>query len=142
MFRLANRVSHQVIELKVKVSLARTVYVDGKKERQFYNLHLERDTLTALALSWTIVHPLSEDSPLWGQSLEEIEKANTEILVTLIGMDETYNQMLYTRTSYRASELLVGAKFEPMFHRAEDGSHTILDISKIDLHKKVNLPTS
>ncbi len=140
MFRLANQVNHQVLELHAKVFLSRIKIIDGKKERQFYNLHLERDTLSALALSWTIVHPLSEDSPLWGQSLKEIEEARTEILVTVLGMDETFNQTMYTRTSYRASEFVVGAKFEPMYHRADDGSHTILDLSKLGDYKEVMLP--
>ena len=142
MFRIANSAKHQIIELQARVFLSKVEFVDGEKSRQYYRLDIERDSVSALPLSWTIVHPITPESPLFGYGQKELEDSRAEILVTLIGMDETFNQTVYTRTSYRAGELVTGASFVPMFHRSDDGSHTILDLSKLNDYESAILPIS
>ena len=61
-------------------------------------------------LSWTIVHPIDDSSPLAGLSPEELQASEAEFLVLLTGFDETFAQTVHARSSYRADELVYGAR--------------------------------
>ena len=52
--------------------------------RVFYS-----SNLGGVPLSWTIVHPIDDASPLAGRTRESLEEARAEILVLLTGIDET-----------------------------------------------------
>jgi inward rectifier potassium channel len=139
MVRLVNARSNHLIELEAQVTLARNEHIDGREQRKFYNLSLELQKVNYLALSWTLVHPIDESSPLLGLSQEEIDAANTEILVNLKAFDEMYAQTVYSRTSYKAEQIVCGAKFITMMSTAHDGV-TILDIDKLNSFETAGLP--
>jgi len=66
MFRLVNGRNNQLIEIKAQVIFARFVSENGKTIRKFDLLALERRSVTFFPLTWTVVHPIDEGSPLWG----------------------------------------------------------------------------
>ena len=107
---------------------------------KFYPLHLEYSKVNSLALSWTIVHPINEDSPLYNYTREEIAGSKTEVIVNIKAFDDHFSNIVQQRTSYTYQQVVYGAKFLPMFERAHDGSHTILELNKINLHESVKLP--
>ncbi|MFC3366358.1 hypothetical protein ACFOG5_24550 [Pedobacter fastidiosus] len=43
--------------------------IDGKLKRSFYPLELERSKISILSLNWTLVHPITEDSPMFEKTL-------------------------------------------------------------------------
>src|SRR5439155_13854235 len=88
---------------------------DGRLVRRYRLLPLERNKVTFFPLSWPIVHPIDEQSPLAGKSREDLEREQAEILVLLTGVDETYEQTVQARTSYRADEIVWNARFQPVF---------------------------
>ena len=67
-FRVANARSNELIEVTAKVILSRFEQVDGVHTRRYYPLPLERDGVVFLPLTWTVVHPIDEQSPLHGES--------------------------------------------------------------------------
>lgn len=138
MFRIANGRKNQLIECETTILFN---YLDKETNmRRFINLTLEYNKVNALSLSWTVVHPINEDSPLNGLSKLDLEEMKTEIIVMFKAFDDTYSQVVHTRHSYTAKELVWGAKFNPMFNRSNDGKATVLDLKKIGEFSIAELP--
>jgi inward rectifier potassium channel len=120
-FRVANARSNELIEVNAKVVVSRFEQVDGVHTRRYYPLKLERDGVVFLPLTWTVVHPIDEDSALHGQTPESLRDSNLEILVLLKAFDETFSTIVQTRTSYAYDDVVWGARFANAFmaHAAE-----------------------
>ncbi|WP_277480984.1 ion channel [Catalinimonas alkaloidigena] len=116
MFRIANKRSSELIEVQVKVVY--TYFDHQQKKRVYENLKLERNKVDFLAMSWTIVHPLDEDSPLFKVTKETFEQQNGEFLVLIKGFDDSFSQEVYARSSYKNDEIVWGRKFKMAY-----GSH-------------------
>lgn len=137
MFRLTNMRRNQLIEVEIEVNIG---YTDPEtKTRSFMLLPLERKKISLFPTSWTIVHPIDENSPLYGRTSEELDEMKMEIFVLLKAFDDTFSQTVYSRTSYRPGEIVFGAKFLPMFTQQENGK-TLLDLRLINAMEKVELP--
>jgi inward rectifier potassium channel len=102
---------------------------NNKQTRKFYPLPLERDKVTFFPLHWTIVHPIDEQSPLFGVTQKELEESDAEFAILLTGIDETFSQSVHSRSSYKYDEVVVGAKFRDMFLPPENG------IVRVDLRR-------
>ncbi|MGC2112370.1 MAG: ion channel [Candidatus Korobacteraceae bacterium] len=114
-FRVANARSNELIEVAAKVIVSRFEQVDGVHTRRYYQLPLERDGVVFLPLTWTVVHPINEQSPLYGETPESLRNANAEILVLLKAFDETFSTIVQTRTSYSFDDVVWGARFANAF---------------------------
>ncbi len=121
MFRLANERSSQLTEVQAVVSLSRLEPSPAGPIRRFHELRLDRPKVVFLPLHWVVVHPIDERSPLHGVGEPELRASQAEVLVLLSGMDETFSQVVHVRTSYRAEEIVWGARFVDMFLRGEEG---------------------
>ena len=131
MIRIANMRDNKIMNLEAKISATWHEEVNGKEVRKYASLKLERNRVFLFPLSWTIVHPLNEDSPFYSKGEEKLQKMNVEFLVMLEGYDESYNQMIYSNTSYTCEEIIWNAKFKMMFH-SDDEKGTVLELDKID----------
>ncbi len=136
MFRIANERSNNLMELEARVMLMQVVTVDGKQERKFDNLTLERSSVLLFPLTWTVVHPLDESSPLAGKSAGELEAMQLEILIMVKGFDDTFSQAVHSRYSYRADEIVFGAKFLPAFS-VESTGNILLELNKVSEFRNV-----
>jgi inward rectifier potassium channel len=142
MFRFANADNEQLIECEIQLVLSMTVREHEKEERKYFPLKLERDKVASLAMNWTIVHPLNEDSPIYEYSAKDLADSDAEFLILLKTFDNTYSQIVHTRSSYKYDAIIWGAKFKPMYHRAKNGSSTILELDKISDYELVKIPES
>jgi inward rectifier potassium channel len=141
MIRLANyKNTASLTEVEAKISIALIENVNGKPTNQFYNVKLETSKINALALSWTLVHPIDSDSPLYGFTAEDYESRLGEILVYVKGFDETFSNSVLARTSYTFHEVLYGHKFTPMYVRDDTVRTTIVDHSKLSHANPIDLP--
>jgi inward rectifier potassium channel len=98
--------------------------------RKFQNLTLERPSVYFFPLTWTVVHPIDESSPLRGKTQAELEALQAEILILIKGFDDTFSQTVNARYSYRYDEMVWDARFSPAFHIDGDG-HMILDVNRV-----------
>src|SRR2546423_929088 len=130
-FRIANARSSQLIEVEVQAILTKIERVDGSTMRRFYELPLERNRVVFFPLSWTVVHPIDSHSPMWGLTHADLVSAEAELLVLLIGTDETVSQRVHSRSSYQADEIVWGAKFANMFMRNEMEGIVGMNLSRI-----------
>jgi len=137
-FRIANARKNQLIELEAKVLFSRMEDSQGQTGRQFHELQLERRKVAFFPLSWTIVHPIDEQSPLYGATEEGLHQDKAEFLVLLTGIDETFSQTVHARSSYRADEIVWNAKFANIFIRTEGNDRLGIDVSRLHSIDRVN----
>jgi inward rectifier potassium channel len=139
-FRIANERRNELIEVEVTVILSRVESGAQGKSRKFHELKLERNGVIFFPLSWTIVHPITQDSPLHGLTTEEFLASDPEILILLTGTDETFSQKVHARTSYKGEEVIWGARFVDMFQGGRDGVLSV-DLGRIHDIQKAGVET-
>ena len=130
MFRIANERSNQLIRVGVQVLLSRLEFTQAGSARRFHTLLLEREEVVFFPLTWTVVHPIDERSPLHALTEAEFRRSDPEILVLLTGVDETFSQTVYSRSSYKGDEIVWGAKFMDTFQQSPEGMLSV-DLQKI-----------
>ncbi len=132
MFRIANQRRSQIIELSAKVIFSRwELNSKGERHRQFYDLELERRKVTFFPLSWTIVHPIDTESPLYHFGKADCAEAQAEFLVLLTGIDETFSQSVHARSSYISDEVVWNARFTKILEPPSGNRPLAIDISRI-----------
>jgi len=132
MLRIAPYKNITLTDAEAKVTLGIIEEENGVKKNKFFPLPLEYDKVNSLTLSWTIVHPITEESPLFGFSKTDFESVNGELLVFIKAFDDMFSNTVVTRSSYTFKEIVFGVKFNPMYHRNEEANKTILDLEKIN----------
>ncbi|KAI4876896.1 hypothetical protein NFI96_008608 [Prochilodus magdalenae] len=78
----------------------------------------------------TIIHEIDEESPFYDMSKQELESSEFEIVVILEGMVEATAMTTQCRSSYIASEILWGHRFEPVL--SEEKNYYTVDYSKFE----------
>jgi inward rectifier potassium channel len=112
MFRLANKLNHQLQNAEMRLIASVIVDADGNPVRQYFELELERKEIIFFATSWTIVHPINDKSPFYNMSKDEFELSEPEFMLQLKVYDQSYSQDTFTNTSYRKEEIIWNAKFD------------------------------
>ncbi|MEZ5016488.1 MAG: ion channel [Flavipsychrobacter sp.] len=141
MVRLATYKNNHITDVEAIATMAMHMReADGRQVTRFFRLELEITKIASMALSWTLVHLIDEKSPLFGMGHDEIMDADIEILYNMKGFDDHFSNIVQQRTSYTVSEMVYGAKFLPMFHKSDDGNTTVLELDKINLHERVDVP--
>jgi inward rectifier potassium channel len=130
-FRIINRQNNQIIDLHVRLLVSRfEPNASGIMVRRYYPLSLERESVVFFPLSWTIVHIIDKDSPLYGVTEDQLCASGAEFLILLTGMDETFSQVVNARSSYRANEIIWDAKFTDIFIYDPEGRMAGIDMNR------------
>ncbi len=132
MFRIASYKYNSLTELEVEVMVSMQIENNGETTTQYFPMKLEFAKITTLALSWTLVHVIDEESPIYEFGKEQFESNKVEIIVFFKAFDEHFSNVVKEKSSYIASEIICNARFNPMFKKSEDGKNTILELEKID----------
>ena len=130
MFRVMNGHRTHLIDLSSEVVLSHFQNSDGRRVKKFYPLKLERDSVTFFPTSWTIVHAITPDSPLWGQTLPSLSADDAEVLVVLRALDDASHQQIHARSSYKPWEMVWDARFRGIHSRDRQG-HLRVDVSRL-----------
>ena len=139
MFRITNARTNELFGLQATVLFSRIDGPSNARLRRYSQLTLERSSVVFFPLSWTIVHPIDEKSPLWGLTYEELERQEAEFLIVLSATDETFAQTVHARSSYKPAEIVWGAKFVSLYKPiAPDGTVSI-DVSRLSEVERVSL---
>ena len=137
MIRIANKNRSELLDPEATIVMSYIGIENENKLRKFSNLKLELTHVTLLTMSWTIVHPIDEESPMYNWTPAEYEKREVEFLVLLKAYEETFAQTVHTRSSYRAEEIVFGAKFLPILKPGENNSVTV-ELNRINEY--INVP--
>ncbi|MEM6716711.1 MAG: ion channel [Cyanobacteria bacterium P01_C01_bin.147] len=126
MFRTANQRRNRILEAQLWVTLVRDEFTkEGDSFRRFYDLELIRAHTPLFALTWTALHPINENSPLYGASPESLRREHAEIIVIITGIDENLSQTIHARHSFVADEVLWNFRFKDVLGWTRDGRRAI-----------------
>lgn len=140
MFRLAPYKNNALTDADVTLSTAIEITENENTKINFYRLKTRLNKINTLALNWTVVHKIDENSPFYRFSADDFKNTNIEIIVHVRAFDEVFSNTVVQRSSYVSDEIIYGAQFIPMYYPDLNGQSTILDLDKINEYKKVNLP--
>jgi inward rectifier potassium channel len=132
MIRAANMRANRIVEANIHVVLAKQeVTIEGDVVRRLYDLETTRSRSAMFALSWTAVHRIEEGSPLFGETRESLANTAPEIIVSIIGLDETFSQTVHARHTFKLDEMIWGARFADVLVLHPDGSRSV-DYTRFD----------
>jgi inward rectifier potassium channel len=135
MFRMANTTQNELIETEVKLILVKNNLETN--QREFLPLTLEVEKISFMALSWTVVHPIDDKSPMYKMTKADLDKADAEFMILFKAINDTYSDTVYSRTSYKAHELIENAKFKPL-QRTQRGNKVTVDLRKLNEIEKLS----
>jgi len=131
MVRIANARNNFISNANAKLWLIRPeLSTEGRRLTRFLPLRLERDENPVFALTWTLLHVIDEDSPLYGVNAAEIAASEMNFVVSISGFDETSAQIVHDRHPYPAANVEVGREFVDVVSVGEDGLRRI-DYAKL-----------
>lgn len=139
MMRLTPYKNANLTDVEAKVTLGIQVEENKTLSNKFFILDLEMHQVNSLNLSWTLVHPITESSPIYGFTESEFKNTSGEIIVFIKAFDDMFSNTVVKRTSYTFDEIVYGAKFELMYTRSMDDTKTILEIDKLNSFTRVEL---
>jgi inward rectifier potassium channel len=138
MFRVANQRGEAIIDASVVVTLARQhTTLEGITMRRFQELKLMRSSSSLFALSWTVMHPIDQDSPLYGLTPQDMEAQDMEIVVMLNGLDEILADRIYARHAYWWDEIVWNRRFVDVISLTQSG-HRMVDLTLF--HDTLEIP--
>ncbi len=135
MFRVANMKQYELIENEASVVM--TIQNPATNKREFYSLPLEINKINFLPLSWTIVHPIDEKSPLYGLSVKDLHERDAEVIILIKGITDTFSQTVYSRNSYKPHQFLDKRKFVPVKQEVNKKGKVIISLDDIHVFESV-----
>ena len=139
MFRMAPYKNTNYLDTEVNATIGLSIEENGVLTNKFYILDLEINKVNTLVLSWTIVHPITDKSPLYQFAAQDFASVQGEILVFVKTFDDMYSTTVATRTSYVFSEVIYGARFKTMFESNTKHTHTLIHLNQLNDFEKVVL---
>ncbi len=136
MFRIANRKQNELIEVECKLGVGFNDLQTGR--RNFYFLELERNSINFLPLTWTIVHPIDDKSPLFGMTEAELRQGDVEFVILVKAINDTYFQSVYSRMSYKAPEIVWNAKFIPVPQTSSGNGAVSINLKDLHEYQKLS----
>ena len=133
MFRIINGRSNELIQVSATLTIALT---DVSGKRSFHQVSLERKMVLVFPLNWTVVHPITPESPVYGMTREDLKKADAEFLIGITAIDQDLSKTVYVRSSYRSDEVLTQTKFANILEHTQDGT-VVVDPARIGEVEKV-----
>jgi len=127
-FRIINQRKSMVMDMRVRMLVS---FREKNGARTYKALELERDNVVLFPLNWTIVHPITNASPIHGKTLEELQQLDAEFIIVLKGYDDTFSQEIHSIHSYTYHDIVWNAKFNLMYESSEDGS-TLLHVNRLN----------
>ncbi|MEZ0151032.1 MAG: ion channel [Candidatus Reddybacter sp.] len=125
--RLANGRKHSSI---VNCNVSAVLMMEDRDpesmfERHFIDMHLQRNNVPIFALTWTLVHTIDEQSPLYGLDEAAIESYGTILIITLDGIEDIFAQTVHTNYIYEAKHFIFNKRFANILTRHKDGNRMI-----------------
>jgi inward rectifier potassium channel len=129
-FRVVNRRRNDLMEIEARVLLMTVEEKGGQPARTYRQLKLEREQVLFLPLTWTIVHPIDSESPMFGLTAEDLKRLQAEVMILIKAYDDTFSQTVLARYSYRYDEIGWNQRFAPAFSVDTDGD-LVLELQKV-----------
>ena len=136
MLRVANAREGALVAASMQLSLLRTDVTDeGDTLRRLFDLTLVRDRIPFFTLSWSVIHEIDADSPLYQVTAEDWEDDNIALITLLTGHDGDYGTTVYAQRMYYGEDLRWGHRFMDVLATEERQ----ITINYNDFHKTCSM---
>jgi len=130
MIRVGNERGNQIVEARLRAVLLRTEKTrEGVTLYRMHDLRLLRERAPVLTRSWTMMHRIEGDSVLAGRTPEDLATDESELIVTMVGIDDTSNATVHAVRRYTYADLKWGARFADILRETETDD-MVLDLSR------------
>jgi len=121
-FRVGHDRSNSIVEAHVRVALLRTETTrEGVSFYRMTDVALVRDRSPAMSRSWTVLHTINEQSPFHQATPASLAAEDVELVVTLVGTDDTSLQSVYARHRYTHDRIVFGVRHADMLRELPNG---------------------
>ena len=134
MMRIGNAKKNELLEVFAQVIYVN--YKDSTIRKEYTELSLERQRIPFLPITWTIVHPIDEKSPLLNVNESNVHEKEFDIMVTLMGLDRVTGQNVFSAHTYTDLDVVWDARFKACSEVDDDGV-TLVYLNKIGDFEKV-----
>ncbi|WP_158615345.1 ion channel [Acidipila sp. EB88] len=131
LIRLTNLHRSELIHIEASALLT-SFDPEREQVRRYVPLALERSRIEFLPLAWTILHPITPDSPFFEVTPERLKHLRGELILQVTGIDEASGQAIHARASYTADNLVWGATFQNIYVRDPATGLLDLDMERFD----------
>jgi len=126
MLRMANERHNRIVEATARLSLVRSEDdAQGENFVRIHDLRLRRDRTPVFALTWTLIHPIDEHSPLHGLDIDQLAAGYFRLVVSVTGHDETMAASVYAGRDYFAGDLVFDQRFVDIMHMTPEGERVV-----------------
>jgi len=126
LLRIANERGNQIAEAQAHLVLMRTERTaEGEVVRRVHDLHLRRSQSAFFAFTWLLVHPITPDSPLHGETPESLREKDVDLVASMTGLDETLSQSVHARHAWTPDQILWNHHFADVVATLPDGRRAI-----------------
>jgi inward rectifier potassium channel len=126
LFRMANERGNQIAEAEAHLVLLRTERTpEGEEVRRVHDLRLRRGHSAFFALTWLVVHPITPDSPLFGETPQSLREKDVDLVASVTGLDDTLAQTVHARHAWTPGEILWGHRFADVLVTLPDGRRAV-----------------
>ncbi len=140
MLRIANERHNRIVEATASLSLVRDeINEQGERFIRIHDLRLIRQRTSVFALTWTLIHPIDERSPLLGYNASELAANRSRITVSVNGHDETLAALVYANYNYVAEDIVFDAHFVDIISMTPEGG-SVINLTRF--HDIVPAPTN
>ncbi|MGI4876336.1 MAG: ion channel, partial [Janthinobacterium lividum] len=121
MIRLAGLRARPLADVTAQMSLLQQIEIgDGRNYRRLVDLPLVRQHNAVLSLAWTLVHYVTDDSPLAAVLADET--LPFRLMVTVGGLDTLLATQTFGAHTYARTDLRHGHEFVDIIEDRDDGS--------------------
>jgi inward rectifier potassium channel len=122
MVRVANARANMISDAAAQLWLVRNeLSSEGETFRRFHQLELLRQENPVFGLSWTLMHAISPQSPVHGQSAEDLAACEATFVLILSGLDESSVQEVRARQSYESGLIQWRHRYVDILGSDEEG---------------------
>lgn len=131
MVRVANERINHIVDATVKMAVLRAEKtLEGESVRKVVDMALVRASSPSFLLTWSVLHQITKDSPLYGYTPKQLTEMSAEIVLIMTGLDETLSQVIHARHSFIVSELRYEARYADVLGGLADDGRRVLDFGQ------------
>jgi inward rectifier potassium channel len=133
MIRIGNGRTSLVTNLNARLSaLIRERSREGQNLRRVNDLQLVRSHVPMFAVTLTLMHPIDENSPLYGHTAESLLDGDVRIFLSVEARDAAINTTVHDLKDYRAHNVRFGMRYCDTVSVDKEG-RTMVDLTRISL---------
>jgi inward rectifier potassium channel len=133
MVRVGNGRMNALNDANIRISTLTDSMVDGQLFRSLVDLKLVRADIPFFPLTWTVMHEISETSPLaYLRTADQavMQESALRLMVSMTARDPALGAQVYATHNYGAKDIVLDMRYADAI-TASDDNHSIADMRKI-----------